>query len=251
MLETSRAALGFALPLLRFIVLVTGPLRRVGLQYAMFWVPLHNGGLTAVVSKEDRDHLRHGTQALDFLAVIEWLQKSRELSLTCAVEQAHQVSVEQRRKNLLSIGGPIPNEFTKDLLTPANTEAGYYFDGPDGHTIMLQSDWSFKIPTPPPVSNGLPSFDYGVITVMRNPYNRRKIAIMVCGCFGWGTQAALRTLLEGANLKWLRKQARFYQCICRCAIDASGVAQQPYILDIHPEQALRRPTFRSLEVRHS
>lgn len=206
-----------------------------------FWKPLTKPPITAVLPPVDIDSEGGGTLVFDFLALLEAQALLASQGKRIEVSRADRCSESDRRASLLSFGGPIPNPLTKHLMTARNLV--YVMDG---HAITSVRDRNLRIEVERTVQ-GAVSRDYGLITRIRNPYNPERQALMVFGCYGWGTQAAYRVLTDPASLRLINQQGPFFQAICCCDVDEDRIPLRSYLLDLHPEGALRRPSVVRLD----
>ena len=130
------------------------------------------------------------------------------------------------------------NRNTRNLLN--KSEIIYKFDG---HTIINTNNIEHRI-SPILNAHGVPDRDYGIITRMKNPYCKHKDIVIACGCWGWGTQAALRILRDPVRLKYLNSiNFRYFQIICTVEVDDKLIGLEPSILDIHPEKNIKQNTL--------
>jgi hypothetical protein len=194
---------------------------------AMFFEAFIDEPLVFVLSPKDIDPVLHGTSIHTFMGTMELYESLTKQGHRPSRETADHMGPSSKRQHLVVIGGPIPNKMTGYLLS--QPELAYEFGGEDGHSIVRRGDSSFAIT---PVRNGDTVLrDYGILTRMKNPYDRSKDAIIACGSFGWGTQAALRVLSDGESLERLALAGRHFQLICTCVVDDDGVGTDTQVLD--------------------
>lgn len=186
-----------------------------------------------VVPPADVDPIIKGTQILDFLGIMEIQEMFTSQGFKLRRIRADKIAENDKKSNLLLIGGPIPNPVTKSLLE--RKEIVYKFGGPDGHSII--NDKGLKID--PRMERGRITHDLGIITRMKNPYNPDKDVIMVCGSYGWGTQAALKILKDRDSLKYLNQYNQHFQIICTCEVDEDNVGLKPHLLDLCPDESFK------------
>lgn len=169
-----------------------------------FWDPVLRGGLVIVTPAEEQE-ANIKSQVFDFQGldelksqVINKYYKGNYKQTTC-----DNISQEWLRRNLLLIAGPIPNTITRHILDQTNESIRYYFDD---HNVVdkknpertIQADLG---------AQGYPPVDYGIITKLRNPFNREKWVVIASGMFGWGTYAALVALSRKSILDVMRQHS--------------------------------------------
>jgi hypothetical protein len=181
-----------------------------------------------------------GTQTYAIQGVLELQDILCDLGYRLRRVRSDQISENLLKENIISIGGPIPNDITKELLN--KSEINYKFNGNE-----IFSKKTSKIEFSPLMDNESIKRDYGIITKMKNPYNRKKECVIVCGCLGWGTQACLKVLTEkeDENVNFLNKY-EYFQLICTCEIDGLNVGNYHFIVDLHPNDSIRRETIMKL-----
>jgi hypothetical protein len=203
-----------------------------------FWRKTLSGGVTLVLPPRENDPQISGQQIHSYIGLLEFLEGIQELHPAYTRARADVITESDLRRVLLSVTGPIPNRVTQHLL--ARPEVHYTFDD---HTIVSRGAGGLSF-APEMRTSDFPSRDYGIITRMKNPYDDTKDAVIACGCWGWGTQAVLRSLVDPSCLQKLNSvKARYVQAVCTCEIDDNGVAQRPILLDIHPDPSMRVSTI--------
>ncbi len=208
-----------------------------------FFENFEKKGAVLIVPPADVDTIIKGTQICDFLGLMELQEVFHELGYEMKTVRADDISEEEKRHNLISVSGPIPNAVTKFLLE--QNEVKYKFGGPDGHSIINLKDSNVKF-NPLKNEKGLITTDFGIITRMKNPYEPNREAIIVCGSYGWGTQAALRLLTDKDSLVYLNNFGQYFQVICTCGVDEDRIGLKPYLVDLHPNESMRQKTIANL-----
>lgn len=161
-----------------------------------FWGPMLNGGLSIITASEEREP-EIKSQVFDFLATsdiekeFDRMFAGKHRLCTCG-----SLSQDTLKKNMFLVGGPIPNDVTKEVLSSADTR--YYFEGNDIRDKM-SPDFCKKAD----IKNGIVVRDYGIITKCKNPFRQDRSVIIGSGCYGWGTWGALEALLNPQNLQFL------------------------------------------------
>lgn len=90
--------------------------------------------------------------------------------------------------NLILIGGPDANKLTRETYDKLNTKLR--FGNPDRNEIALFDTSKGETYVPKYNSNSQVVGDYGFAFKTQNPYNQETNAIILAGCFGFGTCAA-------------------------------------------------------------
>jgi len=201
-----------------------------------------------IVPPSDMDQIIKGTQVCDFLGAMEIQDIFSEFGYKLKKVRANKISEEEIKHNLISVSGPIPNVVTKFMLEL--NEIHYKFGGSDGHSIINNINPSHEL-FPQLNEKGNVTYDFGIITRMKNPYEPNKDAIIVCGRFGWGTQAALRILMDKESLIYLNKFGKYFQVICTCGVDGDCVILKSYLIDLHPDESIRQKTIVDLYTRQA
>lgn len=101
------------------------------------------------------------------------------------------------------------------------------------YDILSKRDPKFRLVAPRP-DRGLVSYDFGIVTRMKNAYDPRGAtdAVIACGCFGWGTRAAAQALVDPRFVAFVSKKAvRYFQVIVKVTIDNQGMASLPKVLE--------------------
>ena len=177
-----------------------------------------------------------------FFGVMELQDALNRQNYQVRRERADRVGNDALNSPVISVTGPVTSRVSKFLLE--QPEIVYRFGGPDGHAIINTKDE--KVLVEAKRNGGTVARDYGILTRMRNPYNKERDAIVAAGCFGWGTQAALRVLTDPESLDFLGKVAQHFQVICTCLIDEDQVGTEPQLLDLIQDPSLRQETVVSL-----
>lgn len=186
-----------------------------------------------VIPPKDVDTIRHGTQNLDFIGAMEIQEMFTNIGISVKRVTSKNISENEKKNNLLLVGGPIPNCLVESLFD--SKEIVYKFGGENGHSIINNK----KLEMSPQIEEGQKKYDLGIITRMKNPYNTDNDIIIACGAFGWGTQAALRILKDKDSLEYLNGSYQHFQVLCMCEIDKAGVSLKPYLLDLCPDESLK------------
>lgn len=169
-----------------------------------FWDSIFKGGLV-IVTPGSEEEANVKSQVFDFLGldelkthVINKYYQGKYKQTTC-----ENVSTEWLNRNLLLVAGPIPNTTTRHILNQENKSVRYYFNG---NNIIDKEDANGTIQASIG-SQGSPLIDYGIISKLRNPFNRNKWVVIACGMYGWGTYAALIALAKKDILDIIRQHA--------------------------------------------
>lgn len=170
-----------------------------------FWDPIMRSGFVIVTPAEEKEaHIK--SQVLDFqgldelkLQVIYKYYQGKYKQTTC-----DNIPNEWLQRNLLLVAGPIPNTITRHILNKNNNSVRYYFDG---NTIIDKKKTKKVIQAD--ISNiGYPLIDYGIISRLRNPFNRKKWVVVLSGMFGWGTYASLVSVTTKDILEYINKHTK-------------------------------------------
>ncbi len=192
--------------------------------FGRFWSPMVAGGLSIITAAEEREP-EIKSQVFDFLAVNDAITKFKTflgqefVPFTCDA-----TSTECLSRNLLLVGGPIPNDVSKELMKSPSVR--YVFrvnDSPEslgkleGNDIVDRKDTGFV--RRPEFEDSVVKQDCGIITKCANPFHSGRQAVIVAGCYGWGTWAALESLLNPKNLAFLLgKRARYFQVLVSVSV---------------------------------
>lgn len=184
--------------------------------FKKFWTSMFIGGMTIITASEEREKIVR-SQVLDFVALSD---ATREFNVYFKgkfdVETCDNMSQSSVRKNLLLVGGPIPNSMTKHLHEEMGDVVTYAFridKQPNtkgtrkGNQII--NVHSSRVVRAPKFKGDLVVEDYGIITKYINPFNSERHIIIVEGCYGWGTWASLNVILNPRFLKLLLKENVF------------------------------------------
>jgi hypothetical protein len=167
-----------------------------------FWDPIFKGGLV-IVTPDSEEEAKVKSQVFDFQGLDELkanivfrYYKDTFKQATCL-----NVSNEWLHRNLLLVAGPIPNTITRHILNKENDSVRYYFEG--NHIADKKNPkGTIKGILGP---QGYPQIDYGIISKLRNPFNREKWVVIASGMYGWGTFAALLSLTKKDILDFLNQ----------------------------------------------
>ncbi|MDX6584627.1 MAG: hypothetical protein QOI10_3811 [Solirubrobacterales bacterium] len=218
-----------------------------------FFKPFLKEAVIVVPPFQDVDPVIRGTQVQDYMGVIQLIGTLAGLGSHIIAEPAEAVSETSKRKNIIAVGGPIPNPITREVLRQPGLIYGFPTGPSDDdangdpatqHVIVDRGGRRFdcEFGAPEKVVK-----DYAIITRCSNPYQSDKDIIVVCGIFGWGTRAGLQLLCNARTLKFIQGKANdkscHFQVICACEIDDNQIALEPYLLDT-ARQPL--PTFQPL-----
>jgi hypothetical protein len=207
-----------------------------------FFDTLAGDEVLILLPPHDVDKVVPGTAIHTFFGVMELSEALTRQGYRVRKERADQVGGDALRMPLISAAGPVSSKVSKFLLE--QPEIIYSFGGLDGHTILSNRNPEFTIDA---VRAGeVVTRDFGVVTRMRNPYNKDSDAIVVSGCFGWGTQAALRVLTDTESLEFLTTMGRHFQVICTCLVDEDGVGTDAQLVDISRDPSIVKQTFVTL-----
>lgn len=132
-----------------------------------------------------------------------------------------------RRQHMLVIGGPVPNDVSRQEFD--REKVVFRFGGSDGHAIVRKSG-ELVVAAEFGPSRETVTRDFGIITRLPNRFNPEKDVLLACGCFEWGTRAALDLLADSATLRWLNSHTnRYFQVVCECRVEESGPLE-PHLL---------------------
>ena len=190
---------------LKYYATVSRPFRR-------FWGKLVTPSLSIVTSAEEaepkiRSQIFDATAVADLEAFLKRLFPGKSRRYTC-----NESVIGMLNENVLLVGGPIANELTRDLFKK-QTQLAYKFDGND----ILNTATGTK--TAPEFDGSDIVKDYGMITRCSNTFSEEKEALVVAGCYGWGTHAALNALLNSSYLKQLvKKKSPHFQVLVSVAV---------------------------------
>ncbi len=195
--------------------------------------------IVLVLSPHDVDSVVRSTAIHSFLGVLQLVEFLDNQGYRVRKERADRIGADALAEPLISVGGPIPNKVSRFLLE--QSEIVYGFGDEDGHTIVSSRDPGFRID---PIRTGeTVTRDFGILTRMKNPYDKERDAIVACGTFGWGTQAALRVLTDGQSLEYLARFGRHFQVICTCLVDEDQIATDAHLLDVIADSDVGRQTI--------
>lgn len=115
-------------------------------------------------------------------------------------------------KNLIIIGGPGSNLLTATFMKEINT--GYSFEHQDDLNVTI-FDRVRKTYAHPASSGGSLALDVGYIIVADNPYKMSRRVILLFGCFGYGTWAAMQALFLKQFMRKIKKNKyhNFEACV--------------------------------------
>lgn len=207
-----------------------------------FFEAFANDPVVFVLSPKDVDPVLRGTAIHTFMGTMELHEALTKRGHKLSRETADKMGAASKKQHLIVIGGPIPNKLSRYLL--GQPEIVYGFGGADGHAIVREEEGGFEIT--PERDGEVVTRDFGLLTRMKNPYDRSKDAIVACGGFGWGTQAALRLLTDSASLDFLTSFGRYFQVVCTCVVDEDGVGTDAQLLDQCTDPKVARQTIVSL-----
>lgn len=220
----------------------------------VFWKRWLSDGMIAVVPPQDVDAVLKGTQVFDFLGLKGLDDELRAISATPLKWIRSDLFLGEPSSHILVASGPIPNRIAYFLLEQS-TFPRYHFDLENldrarRNDIVSRADPGFRLS---PVRSGDRILrDYGMISVLPNAYDKsgRRIAVLACGGWGWGTYTALSLLAEREALKTMtRYKDHYFQILCTCEVDEYGRAMRLFLLDEHPDPSIRRATALKLQTR--
>ena len=195
-----------------------------------------------VLPPRDVDRVVEATGIHQIFGVMDLHEALTNQNYTVKRERADRVGGDALRGPLITVGGPVTSKISKFLLE--QPEIVFKFGGLEGHAIVSTRDKNLQIA--PERQGTTVTRDYGILTRMKNPYNKDRDAIVAAGCFGWGTQAALRILTDSESLEYLGGMGQHFQVICTCLIDEDEIGTDPQLLDLLQESPLRMQTFTPL-----
>lgn len=184
--------------------------------------------LLILVPPKDIDLQIKGTITNDYLGMANFRSFCDKYRINTTLTKANCVSQNDCKNNLLSLAGPIPNDKTRFFFD--FEEIKYCFGGKNEHSIIDKK--SNKDLYSSEITEGKIKTDYGIITRMKNPYNKDNDVLITAGCYGFGTQAAIESLAEIPILKFLNKQKHYYfQVIVKCKVDSDSNISNPEIME--------------------
>lgn len=193
-----------------------------------FWDPLFKGGLVIVTPAEEKEP-EIKSQALDFhglealTKIFQTYYKNRYQRTSC-----DNLNQELLEKNLLLVGGPIPNTLTRHILKPENPSVRYYFSD---HKLIDKQNPEFNLVEELVPEGMYPTLDHAIISCFKNPFNTKKNIVISSGVYGWGTYAGLIALADKEILKFLLEHAvgREFQVLIKVGI-FNRIPQEPELL---------------------
>lgn len=169
-----------------------------------FWRPILNGGFwVAVGSFMEDEYYRRERAGFAGLGDIEaYLKLKGQLHRSgfrdFDLGPGHQVSIEQRKSNLILIGGPHSNPLTAQVLGSLTTTLRFgEASRPEGKDSAIY-DSRLNTVTDCRVDAGerLQS-DQGLIIRCANPFAPEKTVLILAGSWGYGTTAAAHLIESG------------------------------------------------------
>ena len=109
-----------------------------------------------------------------------------------------------KKGNLLLIGGPVANSITKEILELVDKQ--YSFNIPDKDTRHIVNR------TRTFVASSQFDEDFNLVRDVawfyrgKNPYDKQNVVVIVSGCFGYGTEAAINYLISEDFYKKIRNK---------------------------------------------
>ncbi|TQD27932.1 hypothetical protein [Methanolobus vulcani] len=184
----------------------------------VFFKKYRKENLLFLIPPEDIDPKRSGTTNKDFQGLLTFQSFCHKYKIDTEKAMANYVSETDCEKNILSLAGPIPNEKSRFFFE--FDEIKYCFGGERGYSIISKND-NEELYTSEIINDEI-KVDYGIITRMKNPYCKENDVIIVAGCLGPGTQAAIESLTKINKVKVLNEQKEYYfQVIVKCKVDSS------------------------------
>lgn len=198
-----------------------------------FWKKLANQGLVIILSPKDAKRILKGTLPCDIWGAEEIQGLLRRIGNQCEIVSApNELNEAMLAQNLLVIGGPIYNQVARVLLK--QKEIVYRFEEIELNNYkesegIYKRDDVFKMQVEWDDNRTIVEKDLGIITIMKNPYNRKRKAILACGCRGWGTYSAVKLLGDKKNIKLLRQFGPYFQVLLTCGVGSIPIAQEPHL----------------------
>jgi hypothetical protein len=223
---------------------------RRGKKIEVFWRDFLKGPLVVVIPPRDADEEIFGTQSWDYAGKDDLFDELEDIFGRIDRDRSFADNLQQQEHNanIISVGGPIPNDVTAYLLN--QPEVVYRFreqsSGKIGHKIVGESELNGELVFTPEYSTQQENIerDYGIITFVENPYNRDYDIICVCGGFGQGTYAGFQLLSDQDALSYIQENTgEYFQIIYTVKIDNQGTAGQPYLIDQHPDPEIQQRTL--------
>lgn len=198
----------------------------------VFYGKLYEGSAVIILPPEDVDEERKGTQFHDWHGAVEIKDFLMNRGIKVEIVNTEELSEEQKRKNIISVGGPIPNKISRKLLEEDGIV--YSFGGSDKHAIVNFITKETEIDPKLVLGHDKVTQDFGIISRIQNPYNRRTDAIILAGILGWGTHSASKLIIDLKSLTYINGKSHYFQVLCGCKLDEYERMMEPYLLDLSP-----------------
>ncbi|MFD0074568.1 hypothetical protein ACFVIY_19265 [Streptomyces sp. NPDC127166] len=198
-----------------------------------FWRPVVNGGFwVAVGSFMEDEYYRRERAGFAGLGDIEAYVKLKSQLHRVGIRDfdlgpGHQVSNEQRKQNLILIGGPHSNPMTALILQSLSTTLQFgAADGPGGkdttiYDSLLNASTDCRVGPDERLQS-----DQGLIIRCTNPFAAEKTVLILAGSWGYGTTAAADLMESGDFLKHpvVRSKSPF-EAVFSCQIVEGAVGE--------------------------
>jgi hypothetical protein len=128
-------------------------------------------------------------------------------------------------ENLVLLGGPITNQITQRMMDDFDIPFSF-----KNHTLIDKRRGN--IYQPKVGQDGIQT-DYGFVLRMANPYNSKKMLVIIAGCHGYGTYAGSRIVTDQDSLRAITKKVK--GCSCAIVIKSHVIqdaVQKPTIIDL-------------------
>ncbi|MCL5038167.1 MAG: ribbon-helix-helix domain-containing protein [Chloroflexi bacterium] len=198
-------------------------------------------GSVARADKEDSFFATRLTNLAPFTLLQEYLDlPETRIILAGNIDEA---MPDLEKHNAICFGGPKQNEVVKEIFRLVENDCNFIFQKPSEpgnskyqifdkvtgyYYNSIPGDWQFSLP---------PTFtDYGLITRVRNPYNRDKVICILSGIHSMGTLAATRVATDPSLRKEVYEKLgshEFFQCLAEIRLE-DFVLRKPEIRICRP-----------------
>lgn len=187
---------------------------------AKFWKHWLGGdGLIICSTSGDREpYLTRGTGPFDCLT----LQKLSSLLAEIAPGRSPPSNIEQYTdnwmdKNIISIGGPVNNHVSEEVLKKTSGLAYTFNDRENEIDKIAFRNLVVRKPSRP--GDGNFTKDSGLLCHLPNPFSPEKHVMIIAGCWGQGTLGGTDLLNKQINEIWKRTNGDFFQVVYDVEID--------------------------------
>jgi hypothetical protein len=215
------------------------------------WGFIERQDIVFITPYADVDKILPGIQTWDFYSWMElhkFLMTEFRPQGLCSVPSQPPPDTHTRQNNLFLVGGWIPNPMTEQLLTDERVVYHFGYENDEkGHDILKRGDNNFRLSAEWDDERRRVIRDYGIITVARNSYQPDRYTLAICGSFAWGTYCAAMLLTRPNVVRYLRSLGPYFQAICTCEVDEHGFPKDMHLLDLHPDDRIKKPTLVALD----